>query len=345
MQKSFAFLLLLLLCAAGVLIAAEPKLPDMPAAVSGNAVASIKGGLELYSLMGVGPKKSWDDVSNKVYILHVAGAKWSEGKSVPGVAGRVGAAAIGVRGHIYVFGGFVVDAQDNEITLPDVNAYVPEDHRWYRAADMPVPVDQAVIGVDRDRYIYIVGGRSKNGPVNNVQVYDVQKNVWSQATPLAGPPVFGHGGGLTDEAIVYVDGAMKNPAPGVPYVASQESWLGRIDRKDADKIEWSKLPAHPGPAHFGIGAGAEKGRILFSGGTATPHNFKGVAYDRKASEASTVTFAYVMHGNHWQTISEDTIDPRMDCRGILDTPAGAIILGGMAQDAAPTARATILLRK
>ena len=41
----------------------------MPAAVSGNAVASLKGGFELFSLMGVGPKKTWDDVTNQVYVM------------------------------------------------------------------------------------------------------------------------------------------------------------------------------------------------------------------------------------------------------------------------------------
>ena len=69
---------------------------------------------------------------------------------------------------------------------------------------------QAVIGVTHDRYIYLVGGSSKNGPVNNVQVYDAEKNTWSQATAFPGTPVFGHAGGLTDDTIVYVDGAKKD---------------------------------------------------------------------------------------------------------------------------------------
>ncbi len=48
-----------------------------------------------------------------------------------------------------------------EFTIGDVNSYVPVDHRWYRAADIPVPVDSAVIGMSHDRYVYLVGGRSK----------------------------------------------------------------------------------------------------------------------------------------------------------------------------------------
>ena len=62
----------------------------MPAEVSGNAVASLKNGIEVYSLMGIGTKKTWDDISNKMYVLRFKTGKWTEGRAVPGVAGRLG---------------------------------------------------------------------------------------------------------------------------------------------------------------------------------------------------------------------------------------------------------------
>jgi N-acetylneuraminic acid mutarotase len=226
-----------------------------------------------------------------------------------------------------------------------VNAFVPEDHRWYSAEDIPVPVDSAVIGIDHDRYIYLVGGRSKNGPVNDVQVYDVEKNTWSQATPFPGIPVFGHAGGLTDDTIVFVNGAGKSAAGGAPYVASDGCWLGKIDHKDPDKIEWSKLPPHPGPARFGIVAGAVGSKILFSGGTAGPHNYKGLDSDGKPAELSTLTFDYDVHGSQWETITEDTFDVRTDSGGILSTPVGSMIIGGTVKNNAVTARVLILVKK
>jgi N-acetylneuraminic acid mutarotase len=296
--------------------------------------------------MGVGPKKTWDDISNQVYQLHLSSAKWSTGHPVPGVAGRLGASAIGAKSQIFLFGGYVVDAQANEMTIGDVNSYLADAKRWYRAEDMPVPVDSAVIGVTHDRYIYLIGGRSKNGPVNNVQVYDIEKNAWSQATPFPGTPVFGHAGGLTDETIVYVDGAKKNTGAGAPYVASDECWIGRIDHKDPNKIEWSKLPAHPGPGRFGIVAGVGDGhKILFSGGTALPHNYKGLDFEGKPADLSTVSFEYELHGNKWATLAEDTFDVRTDSRGILITPIGAMILGGMVNNHAVTARAMLLTKR
>src|SRR5260370_5104427 len=255
-MKKLSGFFLLALCAAIMLAADASRIPAMPAAVSGNAVASLKGGLQLFSMMGVGPRKTWDDITNQVYVLHLASGKWSDGRPVPGVAGRLGATAAGVRGQVFLIGGYVVDGKGNEITVADVNSYLPEVHRWYRAEDVPVPVDRAVVGASRDRYIYLIGGRSKSGPINQVQVYDVEKNTWSQATPFPGTPVFGHAGGLSDDVIVYVDGAKKNPADGQPYVVSDECWMGKIDHKDPNKIEWSKLPAHPGPGRFGTVAGA-----------------------------------------------------------------------------------------
>jgi len=345
-MRKLAVVLLPVLCAALLLAVDQSKIPPMPAAVTGNAVASLRGGLDVFSLMGVGPKKTWDDVSNQVYQLHLSSAKWITGHPVPGVAGRLGASAIGAKGQIFVFGGYVVDAQGNELTVGDANAYLVDAHRWYRAEDIPLPVDSAVVGVTHDRYIYIVGGRSKNGPVNNVQVYDIEKNAWSPATPFPGTPVFGHAGALADETIVFVDGAKKNTAEGAPYLASDECWIGHIDHKDPFKIEWAKLPAHPGPGRFGIAAGAGDGhKILFSGGTALPHNFKGLDSEGKPAELSTVSFAYELHGNKWTTLSEDTYDVRTDARGILTTPIGAMILGGMVNNHAVTARAMLLTKR
>jgi N-acetylneuraminic acid mutarotase len=343
-MKKIPVLLLPVLCAV-LLLAAQPKFPTMPAPVSGNAVASLKGGLELYSLMGIGNKKTWDDITSRVYSFHLSGAKWMEVRPVPGVAGRLGASAIGVRGQIFVFGGFVVDGHGAEMTVPDVNSYVADEHRWYRAADLPVPVDSAVIGEDRDRYIYLVGGKSKNGPVNNVQVYDAVKNTWSEATPLPGSPVFGLAGGVADEAIVYVDGAKKNTGAGSPYVASDECWIGKIDKKDPNKIEWSKLPPHPGSARFGIVAGARNGKVLFSGGSPSVHNYKGLDAEGKPVDISTVTFGFDVRANKWETIDEETYDARTDSRGILSTPVGPVILGGIVSNQAPTARVLLLGRK
>jgi N-acetylneuraminic acid mutarotase len=346
-MKKYWFLIAVFLSAAAGFGADEKKLPPMPAAVSGNAVASLKDGLELFSIMGVGPRKTWDDVTNQMYIMNLAHARWSEGRQVPGVVGRVGASAAGAKGAVVLMGGYVVDAQGGEVTVPDVNVYDTARHQWSRGQDLPVAVGTAVAGVSHDRFVYLIGGRSPNGPVNNVQVYDVERNSWSQATPFPGTPAFGLAGGVAGESIVIIDGAQAGSAGGPRYVACEQAWLGKIDHKDPNKIEWSKLPAHPGAARFGIGGGGSDRdhKVFFSGGTATPHDYKGAAYDGQPATASEVTFAYDLHGHKWETISETTYDPRADSRGILMTPIGPVVLGGMVKNLAVTARVTQVPKK
>ncbi len=344
MKKRLGFLSLLL-GATFLLASDQPKIPPMPVPLTGNAVVSMKNGIEVYSLMGIGKKRTWDDITNKMYILPLKSPKWIEGRPVPGVAGRLGSSAIAAKGQLFVFGGYTVDGQGNELTVSDVNSYVPNTRTWYRAADIPLPVDRAVIGVNHDRYIYLVGGRSKNGPANNVQVYDVEKNQWSEGTPFPGTPVFGHAGGLIDDAIVFVDGAKRKTEGGIGYAVSDECWMGKIDRKDPNKIEWSKLPAHPGWARFSIVGGGGEHRVWFSGGTATLHDYKGVSDDGKPLDLSPMTFAFDVHGNHWETIEEDIGDPRADTRGIAFTPLGPLIVGGTLNNAAISAKVLILPKK
>src|ERR1039458_2337924 len=214
-MKNLSAFSLLVLWAASVLGQDEPKFPSMPAAVSNNAVASLKGGFELFSFMGVGPKKNWDDVTNQVYIMTMThSGKWSEGRSVPGPVGRLNAAAGGAKGVVVLMGGYVVDNQGLEATVPDVNVYEPGARRWSRGKDIPVPVDSAVTGVTHDRFVYLIGGRAAGGPVNNVQIYDVEKDTWSQATPFPGTLAFGMAGGGGGEGNVVGGGAQAGPGGG-----------------------------------------------------------------------------------------------------------------------------------
>ena len=328
--------------------AEERSLAPMPAAVSGNAVATLREGLDLFSMMGVGPRKTWDDVTSKVYVMHLSSGKWYEGHSVPGVLGRVNATAASARGRIIVLmGGFMVDAKGTERQVSDVNVYEATLREWSRGKDLPIAVDSAVAGVMHERFVYLIGGRSATGPVNNVQMYDVEKNTWSDATPFPGTPAFGQAGGVADGNIVVIDGAKLGAPSGPQYVASDECWLGKIDGKHPQKIEWSKLPAHPGAARFGIaGGGSDRyKRIFFSGGTTTPHDYKGYSYDGKPSEISPVTFEYDVRGHKWEVRSDNTFDPRADARGVLITPYGPVVAGGMVEDMAVTSRVTILPRK
>src|SRR5713101_1385614 len=238
MKKLSGFLPLIIL--GGLLFAAsEPKFEPLPVPISNNASASVKsrGRLLLFSFMGMGPKKTWDAITNAAYALDTSSGKWLQVRPVPGTAGRIAAVAASAREQVFLFGGYVVDGQNREITVPDLNVYEPLTDRWYRGADIPVRVDDSVAGVYHDRYIYLVSGWSNS---------DAQKDKWQRAMPIPGTPVFGHAGTLEGDTIVYVDGAHKNPSGDrPPYVASDECWIGKIDHHYPTKIECSKLTNHP----------------------------------------------------------------------------------------------------
>jgi N-acetylneuraminic acid mutarotase len=346
--KVFFGLALLVLLSGLLFAASEPfKFPAYPAPISNNAVAIVRShGQELlFSFMGVGSKKTWEDVSSMAFYIDPDWQKWYPLKPVPGTAGRLGASAAAVGDTIYLLGGYVVDNHNRGLVVPDVNVYDIDAERWSRGDDIPTPVADSVAGVYRDRYIYLIGGRSGSGAVSNVQVYDTDKSKWFQATPLPGTPVFDHAGALLNDTIVYVDGAYKNPSSNQPfYLPADQCWMGKIDHHDPAKIEWSKLPPHPGIARFGIAAGASEKRkkIYFTGGTDNPSGYTGIGFNGKPVEPSPVTFAFDLRSGKWEVISENTPTPTMYNRAILDSAQGLVLVGGMGKGQEATARVLVL---
>src|ERR1039458_3970102 len=196
-SKQFFPALFFLLLIGGFHSAQAPKLSPLPAPVSNNAVAIShdEHGDKIFSLMGIGPRKTWDAITTSAYELNLDTGKWLEKRPMPGTAGRLAASAVALHEQVFIFGGYVVDDHGRETTVPDLNVFVPIENRYYRGKDIPVPVDDAVIGVYRDRYIFLIGGwsstaGSKGDAVRNVQVYDTEKDMWFQATPIPGTPVF-----------------------------------------------------------------------------------------------------------------------------------------------------------
>jgi N-acetylneuraminic acid mutarotase len=344
MKRLFGGLLLVgMVCAA-----AGIKFNPLPTPMSLNAVTGYRSHNQflLFSFMGIGASKTADSISAAAYVLDLNEESWSAMKPVPGITGRIGAMAASTRAGPYVFGGYVVDEHGRGNALPDVSRYDPHAARWLREKDIPIPVGDAVIGTFDDRYIYLVGGRANGGnPVSDVQLYDVEKSKWSKATPLAGAAVFGHAGALVDDTIIYVGGATKSTAPEGPrYVLSDECWMGKINHHDHAKIQWSKLPEHPGTANFQMAAGgSEKDRMIyFSGGADALYDLKGMGSDGKPVEPSPVTFAFDLRSGKWETISENTANTVMGQSTLLVTSEGLLVVGGMEKGQQVTARVAVL---
>lgn len=343
MRKTLLISILLLMALASV---GEEQYQPLPVPVANNAVAAVRinGQLLVYSLMGIGSQKGWNSVTNAAYALNVKYDKWTAIRPAPG-SGRLGTVAVSARDQVFLLGGFVLDPSGLESLVPDLSIYDPIGLRWYDGPDMPVAVRDAVAGVYRDRYVYVIGGLSKTGPTNQVQIYDLEGKTWLQGAASPGSPVFGHAGTVVGDAIIYVDGAKKNPtAGGLAYVASDECWVGKIDHHDPRKIEWTKLRAHPGVARYRIAAGGseKEQRIYFAGGSDTVYDFKGIGPDGKPAEPSPVIFAFNLKSSAWETIQENTPNPTMDHRGLVVTSDGLVVIGGMAKEQKVVGTAAIL---
>lgn len=341
-----------LFLAGGLQAAQDSKLSSLPVPVSNNAVAIAYNdlGSRIFSFMGIGPTKTWNAITTKAYVMDPKNGKWQEKRPVPGTAGRLAATAVALGGQIFIFGGYVVDGQGVETTLPDVNVYIPYEDRYYRGQDIPVPVDDSVAGVYDDRYIFLIGGWSKTEAVRNVQIYDTEKNQWMQGNPIPGTPVFGHAGTITGDTIVYVDGAYKNPdSKGPKYLPASECWMGKIPSPktgDITKIDWKKLPPHPGNAHYRIAAGTgppvkKNGKVYFSGGSDNPYNYDGIGYNGQPAEPSPVTFAFDVKSEQWELIDDNTPVPTMDHRGLLVANGELVIVGGMEKGQKVTEKVTV----
>lgn len=324
---------------------AGSDLADLPHPVSNNAVAgglTPSGDLEIFSFMGIGPELDWSAITTESWLFE--DGEWKLIPPVPGGEGRIAGTAARVGDRVFLFGGYTVASDGSERSIGRVDIFDVENRSWSTGAPIPVPVDDSVSGVYRDRWIYLVSGWSDRDNVSNVQVYDTADDTWMQATPIPGTPVFGHAGALLGGEIVYVDGAFRSGlSEGPKYVGSDEAWRGSIDGDDPATIVWTRIPVHPGSARYRTAACADPYRnlIVFSGGTDNPYNIDGVGYDGTPSEPVPVTFAWDLEAGSWLLVNEEIPLPSMDHRGMITVPEGWIRVGGMASGRRVTAEVVL----
>ena len=91
-------------------------LPTLPRPVSNNAVAlvSTAQGDYLYSFLGLGSGKTWQDISSGAAVLNPGATTWTELEPVPGAEGRLAASAVSAAGAAWLFGGYTVAEDGSE---------------------------------------------------------------------------------------------------------------------------------------------------------------------------------------------------------------------------------------
>jgi len=324
---------------------------DLPFPISNNAVAALvvdgdSGLVDYYSFMGLTSGKTWRDVSAAAWWLPAEGDNWQSLPDVPGSAsgrGRLAAVAVAAAGSVWLFGGYSVAADGSETSsalVYQVNAR--RQPVYQRSAPMPVPVDDTLALVYRDRYIYLISGWHDLGNVNLVQVFDTKTRAWSQATPYPGTPVFGHAGGMVDGEMLTCGGvALNYPADGRrEFRMSKECWRGHIGSDDHRRIDWQPIAAMPGPARYRAAATADAGRdlIIFFAGSARAYNFNAIGYDGVPAVPLDSAVSFDLASGAWRCHRRLQL-ASMDHRGLLIDPASAelIRIGGMVGAQQPSA--------
>ncbi len=304
----------------------------LPVAVTNNATVGMEtdSGPFLFSFAGLDTSRTWSGVHSRAFSLDLGREprEWQEIPPVPG-PGRLAATAQAVGSRAFVFGGYTVDEDGDEVSTPNVEIWELESRGWHRGADIPVPTDDAVSGV-RGELIYLVSGWHDRGNIAEVQIYDTDADAWTAGTPVPGPPVFGHAGAVAGNSIVYIDGVRVDSDPRA-FVLEGSSWRGDIDPADPTSITWRRLAPHPGPPLYRAAAAAWGDWVIFAGGTDNPYNFDGIGYDGVPAQPRTAVFAYNIRTDTW---SELTPLPRasMDHRGLAVAGDTLYLVGGMGRE-------------
>ncbi|PCI64724.1 MAG: galactose oxidase [Kordiimonadales bacterium] len=314
---------------------AETCPAPLPVAHSNNAVAAldVAGKRTLFSFTGLKAGKTWADTSRAAYMFTEGETAWVQLPDVPVAEGRLAATAEAVGGKVYYFGGYTVAEDGSEVSAPENFAFDSVSKTYSRIADMPVPTDDAVSFVYKDRYIYLVSGWHNTGNIRDVQVYDTEKDVWFKAADYPGSPVFGHAGGIVGNQFIIADGVAivgKDAEGRRKFDTVNEGWMGTIDPEDPAKIAYRRLPQLPGRGHYRMGgAGDSMGnRVLFVGGTPNAYNYNGIGYNGEPSEPKPHVFGWDFSKDSWVAYA-DKPTASMDHRGLLKWHGDWITVGGL----------------
>jgi len=308
--------------------------PGLPAPVSNNAVTTTNvGGREyVVSFAGLGAGKGHGDTLDATFVLDSVTGHWRKSLPLPGGVGRLASIAASVGDLAYVFGGYTVEADGSEVSTPFVHSFDPRTNVYLELAAMPLPVDDSLAVTYQDRYIYLISGWHDLGNVNLVQRYDTETNSWVQATPIPGNSLFGHAGGIVGDRMLYCDGVMiqAHSDQRRDFVMSNECFLGVIDESDSRRIDWRKMPSHPGlPRYRMASAGIPSlNAVVFVGGSENPYNYDGIGYDGQPSEPASGGLFFDLESLSWQEVSVPG-PASMDHRGLVPFGDRWLTVGGM----------------
>ena len=320
------------------------ELPSMPTPVSNNAVtaATVGGVPYVYSFTGIDTTKLYSGINLGAYRYNTQTQVWETIAAVPDTLGKIAAGANTVNNIVYVFGGYHVFSNNNEISSDRVHRYDPENNVWLSdGAAIPVPIDDHVQAVWRDSLIFLVTGWSNSGNVTNVQIYDPANDSWQAGSslPLGSTfTAFGASGAIVGDTIFYHGGAS-----GFSFGGTKRLRRGIIDANDPTQITWDYPGDAPGTLGYRHAAITYQEKVFWIGGSNNTYNYNGIAYN--GSGGATPLDRILSYQSTTATWLEGLGAPFsvMDLRGAAQlSPTSWVICGGMESGQQVSNRAFLL---
>jgi N-acetylneuraminic acid mutarotase len=313
------------------------------------ATANTSRGPELFAFYGLGAKKTYDDIQKDVHAFNLGSNTWKKVADIPVAQGVLASAAVGLNQHIYLAGGYTVAANGDEKSTPELMRFNPENYTFKTISKIPTPVDDSVLLTWQNRYLIFVSGWHDTGNVKRVQMYDLQENIWLNATQWPGDGVFGHSGGIVGNSMIICDGvtAVRGNDGKNKFAMTNACYRGDLNPNKPADIRWTSIAAHPGSAVYraaAVGTLQQGKRILFAGGANRAYNYNGVGYDGIPVPASDHVFSFDLQTSQWQ-IHSPLSAPSMDHRALVEMDGKFYLPGGMRDAQQVTNEGLIFLLK
>ncbi|MGB1031814.1 MAG: Kelch repeat-containing protein [Flavobacteriales bacterium] len=307
-------------------------LPDMPEAVSNNAVveAISNDTLCVYSFCGIDSTLTPQGIHLKTFKYNTQSQIWAELEGAPDLQGKIAAGASYINGLIYLVGGYYVESDFSEESSNHIHCFDPNTDSWMPdAAPIPLPIDDHVQATYTDSLIYVVTGWSNSGNVADVQIFNTNSNSWFIGSPTPNNSLykaFGPSGVIIGNEIYYHGGV----SGGFSFNANSRLRKGTIDPTDPYSIEWETLEDSPGADGYRSAATSYNDRLFWIGGAGTAYNFDALAYSNNAVvEPEARILTYYSGTSIWED-NYGSPYPVMDMRGIAKVSDNEwIICGGI----------------
>jgi N-acetylneuraminic acid mutarotase len=305
---------------------------NLPIRTSNQAVSEgfINDKAYLFSFGGIDSTKLFSGIHQRSFRYNIKADKWQEISSLPDTLGKIANAASRINDIIYIIGGYHVFKDGNERSSNMVHRFNIKQNKFLEdGASIPIPIDDHVQVVWKNKLIYIVTGWSDIENVPNVQIYDPKKNIWMAGTPVPNNHIyksFGASGTIVGDTIYYFGGA----AMGKNYPIQNYLRKGVIDTSNPTKINWSYEVIDSLISGYRMASLHIDKTPYWIGGSSNTYNFNGIAYDTSGGVQPNQRILILKNRNFNLNFNENI---SMDLRGIADIDLHTkYLIGGMGKD-------------